>query len=226
MEVGNKQRALTVLAGIMTVLLALTGIEVLARHEFYISQTSAYSCMVLDDVSTGARGVPNSTCWEKSYENQLVRYDFNDCGDRAGPVKCQKPSTGRLRIVMTGSSFAFGSRVRREDRFAAQLPGVLSRQTGKSIELYNASIMAWGTPRVIALHMNRIVRAKPDLIFLIITPWDIENADVLLPAKRSSDAGRLSKFFSTADTLVADRKQCAGPNSRSANPVHAATFSI
>ena len=71
MEVGNKQRALTVLAGIMTVLLALTGIEVLARHEFYISQTSAYSCMVLDDVSTGARGVPNSTCWEKYTKTNL-----------------------------------------------------------------------------------------------------------------------------------------------------------
>ena len=49
--------------GVATILLLLSASEVVGGYMFTSSMTG--SCMVFDDPTTGARGVPNSTCWQE-----------------------------------------------------------------------------------------------------------------------------------------------------------------
>ena len=138
--------------------------------------------MVLDDASTGPRAIPNSVCWEKTPEGPLAEYRFNSCGHRAG-VECGPKSPGAYRIVMSGSSFAFGLSTPREETFAALLPQELSRMTGRPVELYNESLV-WQAPGGVDTRFDKILAAKPDLILWAVTSWDIAHTapDPGLPA--------------------------------------------
>ena len=159
------------------VVLAGSG-ELIARRVFSGSTTLMKNCMVMDDKSTGPRAIPNTVCWEKIPESQLVEYRFNGCGHRAG-MECLPKQPGTYRIVMTGSSLALGEGVQREQTFAALLPEELSQETGRKIELYNES-MGWGFPHSVRLRFNEVLAAKPDLILWILTPGDIEGASLIV----------------------------------------------
>ena len=37
----------------------------------------------------------------------------------------------------------------------------------------------WGTPRVISMQMNRVLAAQPDLILVMVSPWDVDNVSIL-----------------------------------------------
>ena len=63
-------------------------------------------CIVLDHAKA-QRGVPNGACWKKAAESQPVKYSFNSCGHRAG-MDCGPKAPESYRIVMAGSSYAFG----------------------------------------------------------------------------------------------------------------------
>jgi hypothetical protein len=171
------------LISLLTIGIIASSTEVIARRVFGGSTTLMKNCMVMDDPSTGPRAIPNTACWEKIPESQLVEYRFNSCGHRAG-MECQPKQPGTYRIVMTGSSLALGEGVQREQTFAALLPAELSQETGRKVELYNES-MGWGFPRSVRLRFNEVLAAKPDLILWILTPGDIEGASLIV---YSSDA--------------------------------------
>jgi hypothetical protein len=174
---------------LLTVLVIVGSAELIARKMFTVSApTSIERCMVLDDPSTGIRAVPNSVCWEKSFEGPLVEYKFNGCGHRTA-MECNQKPLGTYRIVQAGSSYAIGKRVSREESFAALLPIELSQKTGRRVELYNEGFMMWGTPRVVSLQTDKILAARPDLILLVVSPWDIDNVSILLPEREAPDLG-------------------------------------
>jgi hypothetical protein len=171
------------LVSLLTIGILACSTELIARRVFSGSTTLMKNCMVMDDPTTGPRAVPNTVCWEKFPESQMVEYRFNSCGHRAG-MECLPKQSGTYRIVMTGSSLALGEGVQREQTFAALLPAELSQQTGRKVELYNES-MGWGFPHSVRLRFNEVLTAKPDLILWILTPGDIEGASLIV---YSSDA--------------------------------------
>ena len=168
--------------GLLTMLVMIVGVEAVARLKFNESATGLASCLVLNDLSTGVRGVPNSVCRDKSTESAWTEYKFNSCGHRAG-MECGTKDPASYRVVMTGSSLAMGLYVDREQSIAGLLPLELTQMTGHKTELYNASIGAayGGTPRSVGLRFNEVLAAKPDLVLWIVTPWDIDHAPDLQP---------------------------------------------
>jgi hypothetical protein len=157
--------------------------EMIARLMFSHSATSLYDCLVLSDPTTGTRGIPGCTCWEKIEENQPVEYRLNSSGYRAG-MEFGPKSADTYRIVMVGSSFAMGYRVEREKTFGALLPPELSQRAGRKTELYNEAMGgSGGSPRSVSLRFNDALGAKPDMILWIITPWDIAHVSTIMPDK-------------------------------------------
>lgn len=168
--------------GLLTVAVLIAATELLARRQFKDAQMQLAPCLVLNDSSTGVRGVPNSRCWAKGKESGWTEYKFNSCGHRAG-MECGSKDPGSYRIVMTGSSIAMGLYVPSDKSIAGLLPAELSQATGRKVELYNTSIGAafGGAPHSIALRFNEILAAKPDLVLWILTPWDVDHAADLKP---------------------------------------------
>ena len=161
--------------------------ESIARRMFSESKTDEEQSWVLNDPTTGVRGIPNSVCQVKIPESQLTEYKYNSCGHRAG-MECGPRQPGAYRIVMTGSSFAMGLAVPREQTFAALLPQELSQRTGHKVELYNVG-MGYRFAHSVALRFDDALAAKPDVILWAASPMDIEQSSFVVPASQAS-AGR------------------------------------
>jgi hypothetical protein len=169
------------LISLLTIGLLAGATEMIARRMFSRSTTSLYNCLVLNDPSTGTRGIPGSVCWEKIEEAQPVEYRFNSSGYRAG-IEFGPKSADTYRIVMVGSSFAMGYRVDSEKTFGALLPAELSQKTGRKTELYNEAMAgSGGSPRSVSLRFNDALAAKPDMILWILTFWDISHVTTIMP---------------------------------------------
>jgi hypothetical protein len=167
------------LISLLTVCLLAGSVEWIGRRMFPSSDTGGENCMVFNDPSTGARGIPNCVCWEKIPEGQLTQYRFNGSGYRDNRELGPK-TPGSYRIVMLGTSMAAGFRVAQDQSFAALLPEELSRRTGRRIELYNESL-PWRSPHTIAVHFDDALAARPDMILWILTPIDIGMTSWVLP---------------------------------------------
>jgi hypothetical protein len=126
---------------------------------------------------------------------------FNSCGHRA-EMDCGPKRPGIFRIVMVGSSLAQGATVPIGKSFAAILPVLLSRDTGRNIELYNEG-MAWGTPHSMDLRFSEALAAQPDLILWPISPWDINNVGVTAPGARGAVASDQQTASSRWDRIKA-----------------------
>lgn len=159
------------LLGLLTIVLILCSTELLARRFFPMSEKLGEACMVFDDPTTGARGIPNSVCWDKLPDTELTEYRFNGCGHRTN-LPCGPKPVGTYRIVMVGSSLATGMRLPIEKTFAVLLPAELSRRTGRKIDVYNEG-MPWRSPAVFASHFTDILAPQPDMILWIVTGLDI-----------------------------------------------------
>jgi hypothetical protein len=159
--------------GILTIVFLAGSVELIARWMFPQLGTGAAGedCMVFNDPSTGARGIPNCKVMEKIAEGELLQYRFNNKGFRSdedfGPKK-----PGTYRIVMLGTSMTMGMRVPIEKTFASLLPPELSRRTRLKVELYNEA-MAYRTPDVMADHFGEVLKADPDMVLWTLTIGDL-----------------------------------------------------
>jgi hypothetical protein len=181
---------------ILTIAALVSITHFVARRLFSASMNSS-ACLILNDPATGVRGVPNSVCWEKVPEDELVEYRFDNCGYRSA-MRCGPKAPGTFRIVMTGSSVAIGERVPVEKTFAALLPTLLQERTGRHVELYNEG-MAYGFPRSTALRFNDVLAQQPDLILWVLTPTDIGEGEIVLAedaTPHSSETSKISKILS------------------------------
>jgi hypothetical protein len=175
---------------LLTIMLLAASTELTARWLFPVSQTDLKNCYLEDDPSGDAPAKPDSVCTERIAESPFpVEYRYDLHGHRAGAeLGPRRPDA--LRIVMLGSSMAFGLYIPEQMTFAALLPGELSRQTGKNVELYNESTGGKfrGGPFPIkdsVLGFQNVVAAGPDVILWIITPMDIEDSEQGTPALKS-----------------------------------------
>jgi hypothetical protein len=197
---ARRDRILLPALGLLTICLLGGSLELMGTWMFPWAGRSLTKCMVLNDPSTGLRGIPNTVCWGRIEEGQPVEYRFNSHGHRAGMEWGPKPQ-GTYRIVMPGSSVVFGDGVASEQTFAALLPAKLSRQTGRKVEVYNEG-MGFGFPRSVALRFdNEVLAAEPDMILWALTPTDIENVSELglNPAlEKNGASGKSASFLAIA----------------------------
>ncbi len=191
---------------VVTMVLLALSTEAIARWFFPVSESGLDQCFVVNNPSGFEPARPNTVCRERNAESRAVaEYRYNSLADRAATEPGAKPPE-TYRIVMIGSSFAFGLFVPREETFAALLPGEITRRTGRTMELYNESTGGKfrGGPFPVAQspeHFDRVLAASPDLILWIITPNDIPNAvsDESAPEKPSAEAAH-AREGATADT--------------------------
>ena len=196
--------------GLMTICILAASLELVGWLIFHTPFGGPAPCIVFNS-SVGMRGIPNSVCREKAAESEPVEYEFDNWGYRAGmDWRPRRPNT--YRIVMTGSSFAMGSLVKRESTFAALLPIELSKRTGRKVELYNEGL-SWQTPQNVALGFNNVLTAQPDLIIWILTPWDMDGvANVPLGRSSSSEPEpRWSTIRTVLRTLKSESLPDAAP---------------
>ena len=138
------------------------------------------SCFVLDDPSTGVRGVPNCRVDYSAREFGDVQYRFDANGYR-NPRAMDQLDPHAFRIVMTGSSVAFGEFVPESETIAARLPVLLTHETGHPIELYDEGL-PFGFTHSIALRFHDVLAARPNLVLWIVSNSDVRFASqVLLP---------------------------------------------
>lgn len=178
-KISRRDWILLPLIGILTIGLLSGSVELISRREFAESKKSLASCFVMNDPSTGVRGIPNCECLEKSTETSWIETKFNSCGYRAG-MECGPKPPGTYRIVMTGSSIALGERVQREQSLAALLPQELSQSTGRKIDLYDEA-MGFGFSHNTSLRFKDALAEQPDMILWILTPSDVEGAPFVIP---------------------------------------------
>lgn len=182
---------------LLTICLMAVSAELLSRWFYPVIQVGFQDCFATSDPTGDAAVKPNSVCWEQTAESTLkAEYRFNSRGHRAG-TELNPKSSGTYRIVLIGSSFTQGLFVPREKTFAALLPGELSMETGRKVEVYNEATGGnfRGGPyptQNSAQHFDQILAAQPDLILWVITPDDIVNAGSKENAD-SSDTGVLQE---------------------------------
>jgi hypothetical protein len=196
-----RQAIVLPLIGLLTLVVIGVPTEIVARLLFSETPIGARSCLILNDSSTGVRGVPNSQCTERTYESERVQYKFNSCGHRAA-MECGQKRPGTFRIVMVGSSIAHGFTVPFDKSFGALLPQLLSKETERDIELYNQA-MPWGTPHNVYLRFNEALAEQPDLLLWAVTPWDIFFVDLTVPATHAAALPNQAVGSSTWDRLKA-----------------------
>jgi hypothetical protein len=180
---------------LLTISFMAVSAESLSRWFYPVTQVGFQNCFPTNDPTGNAAANANSVCWEQTAESSLkAEYRFNSRGHRAGTELNPKPP-GTYRIVLIGSSFTQGLFVPREKTFAALLPGELSMETGRKIEVYNEATGGKfrGGPfptRNSVQHFDQILAAQPNLILWAITPDDIVNAEST-ENTGSPDAGTL-----------------------------------
>jgi len=158
---------------LLTVCFILGSAELIGWWMFPYLDGAGEECIVFNNPSIVARGIPNCACREKIPEGERTEYRFNNCGYRTN-LQCGTKSPGAYRIVLIGGSSAMGMRVPNEKTFAVLLPSKLSQRTGRHVELYNEG-MPWRPPHIIALHFQEVLAAKPDMILWILSDADVWN---------------------------------------------------
>jgi lysophospholipase L1-like esterase len=95
-----------------------------------------------------------------------IAYHINRYGLRGPDVALEK-GPGTFRVLCLGDSITFGEGVRYEDTYPARLEELLSsRMTGKSVEVINAGVQAYGTRQSVDLFRSRARSFEPDVVIL------------------------------------------------------------
>jgi hypothetical protein len=162
---------------LLTMCLLAGSVELCGHEMFARISTVGENCLVVNDPSDGARGIPNCVIWEKIAEGKPTEYRFNSSGYRNNADFGPK-SPGTYRIVMMGTSVAAGFRVPQGQTIGALLPAELSRRTGRKVEVYNEGLPQ-RTPRSISRIFNEALAANPDMILWIVSPLDISYPSLL-----------------------------------------------
>jgi hypothetical protein len=162
---------------LLTICLLAGSVELGARRRFARLPTAGENCLVENDPSNGARGIPNCVVWEKIPEGKLTEYRFNSSGYR-DDTNFGPKSPGTYRIVMVGTSVAAGFRVPQEQTIAALLPAELSRRTGHRVEVYNQGLPL-RTTSSISRDLNDAIATNPDMILWVVSPLDISYSSLV-----------------------------------------------
>lgn len=162
------------LISVATVLLLIGLAEIVARKVW--PEKLSDECFFVDPV-LGNRFKPHCSVMRKNAEGPWVRYEYNDCGYR-GSVPCGPKPAGSLRIVLMGSSAAFGLDVAYDQHFATRAAPELAQVLGHPVEFQNMGAVGrdWSKNEMV---LDEAMSLKPDAIFYIVMPFDLLRMDRL-----------------------------------------------
>jgi len=154
---------------------------------------------------------PNTTFWsvydpagdERKYleAGGKVKYRINSAGFRGSEIPIAR-SAGCLRVVCLGDSLTFGEGVHEEDAYPARLEKILrARMPGRTVQVINAGVQAYGTREEVSLFLLRGLPFKPDVVTLgfflnDVVPFEetIRQNEAAMKAPPMSAAARVSRI--------------------------------
>jgi hypothetical protein len=171
------------LISFLTVLLLTAAAEFISRKVW--PEKMSDECLVIDPV-LGNRYKPYCSVMRKNAEGPWVRYQFNECGYR-GTAPCGPKPQGTLRIVLLGSSAAFGLEVPYEQHFANRAAPELAEILGRPVEFQNMAGVGrdWSKNEMV---LDEALALKPDAIFYVVMPFDLIRMD-RLESEQTSGTG-------------------------------------
>ncbi len=156
------------LLSVLTVLAMLGGAEVVAR--LAMPEKSIDECLAPDPM-LGKRPRPMCVSHTKSPEGDWVENRYNECGYRSD-ASCQAPADGASRLVVLGSSMAWGLNVPTGETWYVRLADMLSHACGRRVDVQNLSGVLNLTQ--IAARLPEALTLKPAAALMLITPFDLE----------------------------------------------------
>ena len=155
---------------LLTIVLLFAGTE-LATRFFWPASEQGY-CIAFNPLD-GPHGKPNCTMTVKIAEAPAsVVHHFNSCGYRSAAPCGPKPS-GVTRLAVLGSSIAEGYIIPYSDMLATRLTDALQNAWHRPVEFQNLGAEAC-LPIYSYRHLTEALRLQPDLVVLLLNPWDVE----------------------------------------------------
>jgi hypothetical protein len=156
----------------------LIGAEVAARA---IWPRQLFNTCRLYDPAVGTHYRPNCSTTMKAPEGPWYVASYNDCGYRSD-APCGPLPPGSRRIALLGTSLAEGYLVDYPDTIAAGLESDMTRLCGTPIDVQNLGALAPFDGQLLS-RMDEALRLQPQSIVMVLSPYDIEHADLERPAE-------------------------------------------
>jgi hypothetical protein len=162
------------LISLLTVLL-MTGVSEFVSRRIWVEKLSD-SC-IYQDPTRGEWRRPNCSTMMKNIEGPWIRYDTNDCGFR-GTGACGIKPPGVLRVVIIGTSVAFGLYVPYEHYFANVAASQLRDLWGHPVEFQNMGDLGydWSNEDIVQ-QQQQLLALKPDAVLYVLMPSDLNHMD-------------------------------------------------
>jgi hypothetical protein len=169
---GRRDLILLPLISLLTILL-MTGVaELLARRMWAekLRDDCEYHSKLLGD-----RHRANCVMLMKNIEGPWVRYQMNDCGYR-GTASCGPKPPGTMRVVIMGTSIAFGLHVPYEEYFANVAAPELTKLWHHPVEFQNLGDVGpdWSKSDIV---LDEMLALKPDAVIYMAVPFDLNRMD-------------------------------------------------
>ncbi len=152
---------------IMTVLVMFVVAEAVTRIVWYSHDDNA--CVLPGE---DYQVKPNCTARTKSAEGLWATFKFNECGYRSN-TSCGPVAPGTIRVAILGASVSQGFNIPYEDTYFAISSAQLAKACGRPVDVQNL-----GKPRSSPLYAYRRVdealALKPDVVLMLLAPFDIE----------------------------------------------------
>lgn len=194
------------LISLSTILLMIVAAELISRKVW--PEKMKDECFRVDP-QLGNRFTPHCSSMRKIAEGPWVRYEYNECGYR-GTVSCGPKPQGTLRIVLMGTSAAFGLDIPYDQHFAIRAVPELTRVLGHPVEFQNLGGIGrdWSKSQ---MTLDEMLSLNPDAIFYIVMPFDLIRMD-RLEGEQPPGAGPVSPAKLNVGTWIKVRHLLA--NSR------------
>jgi hypothetical protein len=162
------------LLSLLTVLVMATATEGLARLLWPEQWIDA--CLRAPD---GQKPKSNCTDMAKAIEGPWFEARYNECGYRAtGP--CEPPPAATKRIAVLGTSTSFGFLVPFENVWFVRTAQDITARCGHPVDVQSLvqinrrpDHLDFGDFNVIARRMPEAISLKPQLVVLVVTPYDL-----------------------------------------------------
>lgn len=168
------------LISLSTMVVLLIGAEVAARA---IWPKQLFNACRLYDSAVGTHYRPNCSTTMKGPEGPWYVAAYNDCGYRSD-APCDPLPPGRRRIALLGTSLAEGYLVEYPNTIAARLESDITRLCDTPVDVQNLGTVAPFDGQLLS-RMDEALRLRPQAVVLVLSPYDIEHADLERPAEDS-----------------------------------------
>jgi lysophospholipase L1-like esterase len=127
------------------------------------ANTCPYQPFQADQIEAMAFDPLTGTRWVPGYQGEWIT--INSLGFRGEEMTLNKPSE-TLRIVIVGSSAAFGVGVRDEEAFTTLLEANLAEQIDQEVEVINAGITGANSTQELIVLETRVIALEPDIVVI------------------------------------------------------------